>query len=178
MKHLSILTLIVFVAILQSCDERITPLQTERVEAKPLTKTEILTANPWQYNEAAYKGESVTKVVMSKTANPAIGLNSDFAKTTMTFKVDGTVENNIKGIIEKAKWKFLSNETQLQITTADNEKEVYSIDVLTKDNFNQSYIITKASFGDDALWIGVATDLGFPSNITEYSIITKLVPLK
>jgi hypothetical protein len=178
MKRILLPTLIIFAAILGSCDERITPTQNEPAVVVPPTKTELLTANPWQYNELVYKGGSVSKVVMSKIANPIIGPNSDYAKATMTFKADGTVENNIKGIVEKAKWKFLSNETQLEITTSDNEKEIYSIDALTKDNFNNTTVVTKASFGDDAFWIGFITNLGLPNNINEFSVISKLIPLK
>jgi hypothetical protein len=178
MKRLLTLTLIVFVAILQSCDERITPLQKERVEAKPLTKTEILTANPWQYNEVSLKGGSVTKVAFSKIANPIINPSSDYAKAFLTFKADGTAENNTKGIIEKSKWKFLTNETQIEITEEDGTKILFNVETLTKDNFNLNYVTTKAFFNDDPFWIGFITNLGFPSNITEFTTFVKLIPLK
>jgi hypothetical protein len=178
MKRLLTLALIFFAAILQSCDERINPTQNIPAEVKPPTKTEILTANPWQYNEVTLKGGSVTKVSFSKIANPVIGINSDFAKATVTYRADGTAENNIKGIIKKAKWQFLNNETQIQIIEEDGTKILYNIDTLTKDNFNQNNVVTKASFNDDAFWIGFITNLGFPNNITEFSYIFKLVPLK
>jgi hypothetical protein len=178
MKRLLTLTLIIFAAILQGCDERINPTQIVPVEVKPPTKTEILTANPWQYNEVTLKGGSITKVAFSKIANPVIGINSDYAKATVTYKADGTAENNIKGGIEKVKWKFLNDETQIQITKEDGTKLLYNIDTLTKDNFNQTNVVTKASFNDDAFWVGFITNLGFPNNITEFSNFLKLIPLK
>lgn len=178
MKRLLALTLIIFAAILQSCDERINLVQNIPVEVLPPTKTEILTANPWQYTEVTLKGGSVTKVAFSKIANPIIGINSDYAKATITFKADGTAENNIKGIAEKVKWQFLNNETQIQITRTDGSKVLYNVDTLTKDNFNQNYAVTKASFNDDAYWVVTMNNLGFPNTITEFSYFIKLIPLK
>jgi hypothetical protein len=178
MKRLLTLTLIFFAAILQSCDERINPTQIVPVEVKPPTKTEILTANPWRFNEVTLKGGSVTKVAFSKIANPVIGINSDYAKTTVTYKADGTGESNINGGIEKIKWKFLSNETQIEITKENGTKILYNIDTLTKDNLDQNNVTTKASFNDDAFWIGFITNLGFPNTITEFSTVIKMIPLK
>lgn len=178
MKRLMTLTLIFFAAILQSCDERINPTQIVPAEVIPPTKTEILTANPWQYNEVTLKGGSVTKVAYSKIANPVIGINSDYAKATVTFKADGTAENNIKGIIKKAKWQFLNNETQIQITEENGIKILYNIDTLTKDNFNQNNVVTKASYNDDAYWVVTMNNLGFPNTINEFSYFIKLIPLK
>ena len=179
MKRLITLTLIIFAAILQSCDERINPAKNTVPEVKPPTNTEILTANPWQYNEVTLKGGGVTQVAYSKIANPVIGINSDFAKATVTFKTDGTAENNIKGIVEKVKWQFLNNETQLQITEEDGTKILYNIETLTKDNFNQNNVVSKASFNnDEAFWAVFISNLGFPRNTTEFSYFIKLIPLK
>ncbi len=179
MRCLLTLTLIIFAAILQSCDERINPTQITPVEVQPPTKTEILTANAWQYNEVQIKGGSVTKVAFSKIANPIIGINSDYAKTTVTYKVDGSAEKNTNGSIDKIKWKFLNDETQIETTSADGKtKLLYSIDLLTKDNLNLTNTTTKASFNDDAFWIGYVTNLGFPNTITEFSNVFKLIPVK
>lgn len=179
MRRLLTLIIIIFAIFLQSCDERINPTQIVPVEVKPPTKTDILTANSWQYNEVQIKGGSITKVSFSRIANPPIGLNSDYAKATVTYKADGTAENNIKGGIEKVKWKFLSNETQIEITKEDGiTKILFNVDMLTKDNFNQSNVTTKASFNDNAFWIGYVTNLGFSDTITEFSNIFKLIPVK
>lgn len=179
MRRLLTLTLIFFAIFLQSCDERINPTQIAPVEVKTTTKTDILTANSWQYNEVQIKGGSVTKVSFSRIANPAIGLSSDYAKATVTYKADGTAESNIKGGIEKLKWKFLNNETQIEITKEDGKTKIlYNLDALTKDNFNQSNVTTKASFNDDAFWVNYVTNLGFPNTITEFTNIFKLIPVK
>jgi hypothetical protein len=179
MKRLITLTLIIFAAILQSCDERITPAQNTPEEVIPPTKTEILTANVWQYNEVMIKGGSVTKVAFSRIANPPIQLNSDFGKTSITYKTDGSFEKNVQGGIEKRKWKFLNNETQIETTSLDGKlKLVYNIDLLSKDNLNLTNVATKVAYNDDAYWVVYVTNLGFPSNITEFSNIEKMIPLK
>lgn len=178
MKSLLTLTIIIFVLFLQSCDERINPTQTVPVEVKPPTKTDILTANPWQYNELTIKGGSVTKVAFSKIANPVIGINSDYGKTSLNYSANGTGNINIKGGIENIKWKFVKDETQIEITKESGIKILYNIDLLTKDNFNRNNVTTKASFNDDAFWIGFVTNLGFPNTITEFSNVEKLIPLK
>lgn len=179
MRYLLMLTLITFVATLQSCDERINPAQTVPGEVKPPTKTEILTANAWQYNEVQIKGGSVTKVTFSKIANPIIGINSDYAKTILTYKVDGSVEKNTNGGIDKSKWKFLNNETQIETTSTDGKlKLLYSIDLLTKDNLNLTNVSTRAFFNDDPYWFGQINNLGFPNTITEFSNVFKLIPAK
>jgi hypothetical protein len=179
MKRLLTLTLIVFAAILQSCDERINPTQIVPAEVKPPTKTEILTANPWQYTEVTIKGGSVTKVAFSRIANPPIQLNSDYGKAIVTYKADGSLEKNINGGIEKKKWKFLNNETQIETVSLDGKlKLLYNVDLLTKDNLNLTNVATKVAYNDDAFWIGFVTNLGFPNTITEFSNIEKLIPLK
>lgn len=179
MRHLITSTLIIFASVLQGCDERINPAQVVPAEVKPPTKTDILTANAWQYNEFQIKGGSVTKVVFSKIANPIIGINSDFAKTTMTYKANGAVEKNISGSVEKLTWKFLNNETQIETTTSDGKiKLLYNIDLLTKDNLNITNVATKIGYNDDAFWIGYITNLGLPNNITEFSNVYKLIPTK
>lgn len=182
MRHLPILIMMVFALFLQSCDERINPTQTTQiapVEVKPPTKTEILTANSWQYNEVQIKGGSVTKIVFSKVASPIIGINSDYAKTTITYKTNGSAEKNVGGGIEKVTWKFLNNETQIETTSADGKlKLLYNIDLLTKDNLNLTNVATKIAYNDDAFWIGYITNLGFPNTITEFSNIFKFIPVK
>ena len=179
MKNLLISTLIILASILQSCDERISPTQTVSVEVKPPTKTEILTAKAWQYNEVQNKSENITKVAFSKIANPIIGINSDYAKTTITYKIDGSTEKNINGGIQKATWKFLNNETQIETTSTDGKlKLLYSIDLLTKDNLNLTNVSTKVFFNDNPYWINYVTDLGFPNTITEFSTVFKFIPVK
>ena len=179
MKRLITLALIIFAIILQSCDERINPIQNVPAEVKPPTKTELLTANAWQYNEVQIKGGSVTKVAFSKIANPVIGISSDYAKTTVTYKTNGSTEKNVNGGIEKSTWKFLNNETQIETTSLDGKlKLLYTIDLLTKDNLNITNVATKVAYNDDAFWIGYVTNLGFANTITEFSNIFKLVPAK
>ena len=180
MRRLLIFTLIIFASVLQSCDERISPRQIIPEEVKPLTNTELLTANPWQYNEVKLKGGSVTKTAFSRISNPPVQLSSDYGKATITYKADGTGENNLKGSIEKIKWKFLSNESQIEVTRENGTKLLYNVDLLTKDNFNQNNVTTKASLNnnDDAYWISYVTNLGFPNNITEFSNVFKLIPVK
>ena len=138
----------------------------------------MLTANPWQYNEVQLKGGSVTKTAFSRISNPPVLLSSDYGKATITYKADGTGENNLRGSIEKIKWKFLSNESQIEVTRENGTKLLYNVDLLTKDNLNQTNVTTKASYNDDAFWIGFITNLGFPNTISEFSTIAKLIPLK
>ena len=179
MRRFFALASIIFAIILQGCDERITPIQSAPVEVEPPTKTELLTAKAWQYNEVQIKGGSVTKIAFSKIADPIIGISSDYAKTTVTYKTDGSTEKNVNGGIEKSTWKFLNNETQIETTSMDGkQKFLYTIDLLTKDNLNITNIATKIAYNDDAFWIGYVTNLGFANTITEFSNIFKLIPAK
>jgi hypothetical protein len=177
MKSLLASTLIILVIALQSCDERINPIKNEPVEVIPPTKTELLTATTWQYNEVTIKGGSVTKVLFSRPSS--IQLSSDYGKASVIYKANGSYEKNINGGIEKRTWKFLNSETQIETTSADGKlKLVYNIDLLSKDNLNLTNVATKIAYNDDAFWIGYVTNLGFPNTITEFSNIEKLIPLK
>lgn len=175
MKHFLTTALILFVLIIQSCDERITPAQKEIPEVKPPSKIDFLTAKTWQYESLTFQGGSASVKIVSR--NPPVGLNTNEATTTFKYNTDGTVVRTAKGKVENAKWRFLKNETQLEVTRSYGAVEVHNIDLLTKDNFNETFIVTKASFNDDAFWLAVITSYGLPNTLTEYSAISKLIPL-
>lgn len=117
MKNSLLLTLIITVIILQSCDERITPkttpvefepIVTPPVPPTPSTITEILTAKSWQYNEVLVRGGGKTVVQFSRPTST--GLSSDFAITKATYKKDGSHEEGLKGSVNKGKWATAKDE--------------------------------------------------------------------
>jgi hypothetical protein len=180
MKKLLLICLISTTIFLQGCDERIAPNANltngggSTNTAK--TKTEFLTAYPWQVDEVSVKGGGKTVLLYSKAKG--IGLKSEYADSKTTYKADGTALQIDKGVTEKATWKFLANEQQLQITPEQQDAQLYVIDLLDANNLNMRATFKKADFGDDNFWKAYLVGLGLVSTIDSFEIEVKSIPIK
>ncbi len=183
MKQSLLLTLIITATFLQSCDERITPKTTpvEIVVTPPIvppttsTTTEILTAKSWQYNEVLVKGGGKTVAQFSRPNS--IGLTTDFAITKVTYKSDGSQETELKGSINKGKWKLSTDEKQLTITDSNGGGAVFDVVTISKTKLEISITVKKTDFNDDAGWVTKMKGLGLPETSTEYTVIFSFVPI-
>ena len=91
MKKLLLICLTSTTIFLQGCDERITPnadLTNNGITNSGKTKTDFLTAYPWQVDEVSVKGGGKTIMLYSKVKG--IGLKSEYADSKTTYKTDGT----------------------------------------------------------------------------------------
>jgi hypothetical protein len=179
MKKILLICLILTATFLQSCDERITPLSNNSGGGgtnTSKTKTDILTANPWQADEVSIKGGGKTILIFSKSK--AIGLKTEYADSKTTYRADGTTEQVEKGFTEKGTWKFLSNESQLQIKPEQGEVQLYIIDLLNETNFNVRVTFKKVDFGNDDNWKGYLELLGLPTTLDSFEIEVKSIPAK
>lgn len=174
MRNTLFVCLLLITLFLQSCDERITP-NSNTVEVKPLTNTEILTANSWQFAELVVRGGTKTIVQFSR-AN-SINLSSEFSSTKVTYKADGTFTIEGKSGTTKGTWRFQADEKQIVQTDDKGERDVFDIGVLNKTNFNYSQTTRKADVGDDALWVFIITPLGFPATTTEIVAGISMTPI-
>ncbi|MCU0471369.1 MAG: hypothetical protein MUF58_22570 [Arcicella sp.] len=174
MRNTLFVCLLLITLFLQSCDERITP-NSNTVEVKPLTNTEILTANSWQFAELVVRGGGKTIVQFSR-AN-SINLSSATGTTKLTYKADGTFISDNKGDISTGTWKFQADEKQIVQTDARGRRQVFDIGVLNKTNFNFSQTTRKSDVGDDGLWVLVLAPLGFPATTTEIVTSFAMTPL-
>lgn len=180
MKQSLILTLIIVAAFLQSCDERITPQTTpvEIIVTPPpttLTTTEILTARSWQYNEVLVRGGGKTVTQFSRPN--AIGLTSDFGLTKVTYKSDGSQETELKGNINKGKWKLSMDEKLLTITDSNGGGAVFDVVRISKTKIEISITIKKESVTNNADWLAKLQSLGLPDTSTEYTVVFSFVPI-
>jgi hypothetical protein len=174
MRNTLFVCLLLITLFLQSCDERITP-NSNTVEVKPLTNTEILTANSWQFAELVVRGGTKTIVQFSR-AN-SINLSSEFSSTKVTYKADGTFTTEGKSGTTKGTWRFQADEKQIVQTDDKGERDVFDIGVLNKTNFNYSQTTRKVDVGDDALWAFIITPLGFPATTTEIVAGISMTPI-
>ena len=179
MKKLLLICLISTTIFLQSCDERITPkddLTNSGVNNNSKTKTDFLTAYPWKVEEVSVKGGGKTIMLYSKAKG--IGLKSEYADSKTTYKSDGTATQIDNGVAEKATWKFLANEQQLQVTPEQQDAQLYAIDLLDSNSLNLRATFKKADFGDDDFWKSYLIGLGLPLTIDSFEIEVKSVPIK
>jgi hypothetical protein len=180
MKQSLILTLIIIVPFLQSCDERITPQTTpvEIIVTPPpttSTTTEILTARSWQYNEVLVRGGGKTVVQFSRPN--LIGLTSDFGLTKVTYKSDGSQETEFKGSMSKGKWKLSTDEKLLTITDSNGGGAVFDVVIISKTKLEFSITVKKESVTNNADWLAKLQSLGLPDTSTEYTVVFSFVPI-
>jgi len=105
----SLLLLISLLVLTVSCKK-------EKTESKPKTKTELLTSKTWMYDEYFRNYNSANTVLYYKRgkANNLINMNAQRSN----FKADGTyTEILANGAPASGTWKFLNNETQIQVNT-------------------------------------------------------------
>ena len=179
MKKLLLICLTSINIFLQSCDERITPkgdLTNSGINNNSKTKTDFLTAYPWKADEVSVKGGGKTIMLYSKAKG--IGLKSEYADSKTTYKSDGTAIQVDNGVAEKATWKFLANEQQLQVTPEQQDAQLYAIDLLDSNSLNLRTTLKKVDFGDDNFWKSYLTGLGLPLTIDSFEIEVKSIPVK
>lgn len=184
MKQSLLLTLTIIAAFLQGCDERITPKTTPvEVVVTPVdtlppttsTTTAILTARSWQYNEVLVKGGGKTVAQFSRPNS--IGLATDFGLTKVTYNKDGSHETELKGSINKGKWKLSTDEKKLTITDSNGGGAIFDVVTISKTKLEISVTIKKADFNDDAGWVSKMKGLGLPETSTEYTVVFSFVPI-
>ncbi len=188
MKKTLLISLLLTASLLQSCDERITPNDanagtgtTTGGTGTTKTKTDLLTAFIWQTDEVSYKGGGKTILVYSKPKNIA---SREFAGSKITFKKDGTSQSTKEGFTENGKWKFLSNETQIEITPEQTnpqiipDPELYAIALLSETNLTLVYTFKKVDFGGDDDWKDFIVAIGLPTTIDSVDVEIKSIPVK
>ena len=184
MKQSLLLTLLIGASFLQSCDERITPKNTpvEVVVTPPPVvppttsiTTATLTARSWQYNEVLIRGGG--KSVAQFSRPNSIGLTTDFGLTKVTYKADGSQETELKGTVNKGKWKLSADEKQLTITDSSGGGAVFDVIIISKTKLEISVTVKKVDFNDDAGWAAKLKGLGLPETSTEYVVVFSFVPI-
>ena len=183
MKNSLLLTLIITATILQSCDERImpktTPFEFEPPVTPPVpptfsTTTEILTAKSWQYNEVLVRGGGKTVVKFSRPTS--IGLSSDLALLKVTYKKDGSHEEELKGSVNKGKWAIAKDEKQLTIIDSGGAETVFDVVSVSKTKLEISVTFKKGNT-TDADWLSRLESLGLPETSMEITVVFSFVPI-
>ncbi len=109
-------------------------------EPKQPSKTDILTAKAWQFQDARAFDQSLTTLGLTDALG---GLtNSDFK-----FNADGTyvATNRSTGTASQGKWEFASNETVLLLDKGTAEETSLQITTLTDKNLDLKLSFDKNS---------------------------------
>ncbi len=174
MRYLLKISLLTLVITLQGCDERINPDKVNIETIDELTKFELLTAHPWQYNEVVLKGggQSITQFSRPNSTSSI----SEISTQKDTYKIDGGFEttSNVKN--RKGTWKFSADEKQLILTEDKGTVRTFDIVNISKTWFDFTETITKASIGDDTLWAELLKRTGLPATTTEFTTKYSLIP--
>ena len=112
MKPLNLICLLFFTVCFFSCKK-------DTVTNTPTTKTKLdyLTAHTWKYDEYFRGYNSTTPTLYYKTGRTNNYL--DLSLNRVTFRTDGTyTEITETGSTLNGTWKFLNNETQVQVTNS------------------------------------------------------------
>jgi hypothetical protein len=107
------------------------------------SKTELLTAKPWIYDEYYRNFNSGSPVLYYKrgSTNNLINLNLN----KVTYRADGTyTETDENGTTFNGTWKFLSNETQVQVV---NPVGTYTSTIETLDDQKYNWLDPTTSNG-------------------------------
>ena len=112
MKPLNLFCLLFFIVFVSSCKK-------DSVTNTPTTKTkiEILTSHTWMYDEyfRFYNGTTPTLYFKKGRTNNYL----DLTLNRVTFRTDGTyTEITETGSTLNGTWKFLNNETQVQVVNS------------------------------------------------------------
>jgi hypothetical protein len=175
MRYLLKISLITLLFVLEGCDERINPDKVNIETIDELTKFELLTAHPWQYNEVTLKGGGQTIVQFSRPN--ATTFISEISTQKDTYKTDGGFEttSNVKNRV--GLWKFSADENQLILTEGRITVHTFDIVSLTEQKFDFTETITKASIGDETLWTELLKRTGLPASTTEFTTTYSQIPL-
>ncbi|MDH5398037.1 MAG: hypothetical protein OEX02_07825 [Cyclobacteriaceae bacterium] len=98
------------------------------------TKTELLTAMPWQYQSTSAEGTGMDSVLIH-------GFDLTFEESTLTIKSDNTTSWTLKSsVIVNGEWMWESNETSLQYTQEGAYPKYWIVDELTESTLKVSWI--------------------------------------
>jgi hypothetical protein len=101
-------------------------------DPKPATRTELLTAKPWEVNKVLLNG-------LDFTNRPEL---SDFAGMTIKFEANGTYTMASPMASTTGKWAFASNETKLVLDAGTADEITWDIAEL---NENSAKFLTNTS---------------------------------
>lgn len=104
----------VFSLTLISCEK---DNDTDTTTTTPKTKTELLTSKTWLYDEYFRNYNSSNTILYYKRDKTNNLINLDINR--VTFRADGTyTELNETGTTLNGTWKFLNNESQIQVASS------------------------------------------------------------
>jgi hypothetical protein len=154
MKHILLISLILTGIFLQSCDERITPLNNNSgggVETT-VSKTDLI-SRKWGYEEINFDVDGKKIVVYG--ANKTPNINVEFLTTPndyFLFDNKGPLETytDSKKNTVKGSWKFLSNETQVELTNTPSVV-AFDIDKLDDKKMELSFTVLMANLDKEPL---------------------------
>lgn len=111
MKNIKLFSLVLLSIIFFSCKK-------EKDEpAKPKTKTELLTARTWMYDEYFRSYNNSNTILYYKRGKSNNLLNYDQSRNT--YRADGTyTEITSNGSSLSGTWRFLNNEVQIQVVNS------------------------------------------------------------
>lgn len=107
MRTLNVLSLVVILCLIVSCKKN-------KGSDQPKTNMELLTSKTWIYDEyfTNYNSSNTILAYKRTKANNSINLSANRTK----YNTDGTVsEINQNGQSVPGTWKFLNNDTQIQV---------------------------------------------------------------
>jgi len=131
LKFLSLSTVVI--TLLASCKK----------DDAPKTRLELLTSKTWIYSEYYRETNTSSPVLYYKRGNSSNLINLDPDK--VTYRTDGTyTEITETGATLNGTWKFLNNETQVQVV---NSAGTYSSTIVTLDDQNYDWLDPTTSNG-------------------------------
>ena len=107
---------------------------------EPLTKTDILTAKAWKFQDLVAFGQNLTTLGVGSFLGPVA--NSDFK-----FNRDGTyvATNRTTNASAPGKWEFDTNETKLILDKGTSSESTFDILTLTDKNLDLRLLVDKTS---------------------------------
>ncbi len=151
MKKLLLISLTITTIFLQSCDERIAPLDNQAGVAITVSKTDLL-ARKWAYDEVYYVVDA-KKTAIYGAAKPAsvkitVGATpNDY----YLFSKDGklTVYDDTKKTTTTGTWKFIQSEKQVELIYQTSDV-IFDIITLTDKNLELSLNINVANIAKES----------------------------
>ena len=124
MKHILLAALVLL--FLTSCTK-------DKPEPATSPNTDLLTAKAWLYDEYYKDYNQPTKKRIYKRNAP--GNSADFSVYQYSFKKDGTFEVRVGNETLYSSWKFLNNETEVEISGGSGAPTRMKVAVLRPDAF-------------------------------------------
>ncbi len=108
-------------------------------------KTNLLTNSEWK-GDAIYAGPFRVMDLLKQFGQEDLAAQADISDWKFKFDKNGTVTATRDGVSDKGKWKFLDNETKLQITSSDNEETTLVINTLSESKLNLEFKASDLGF--------------------------------